>query len=60
MEFQDVVRGRRMVRNFEDRPVPPEAVERILANALRGPSAGFSQGTAVGSRPAGPVSTTHP
>ena len=44
MEFQDVVRGRRMVRNFEDRPVPPEAVERILANALRGPSAGFSQG----------------
>jgi nitroreductase len=33
-----------MVRNFEDRPLPPEAVERILANALRGPSAGFSQG----------------
>ena len=44
MDFQDVVRRRRMVRNFEDRPLPPEAVERILANALRGPSAGFSQG----------------
>ncbi|MGE3598679.1 MAG: nitroreductase family protein [Dehalococcoidia bacterium] len=44
MEFQDVVRGRRMVRNFEDRPIPPATVERILANARRGPSAGFSQG----------------
>lgn len=44
MDFQEVVRRRRMVRNFEDRPLPAEAVERILANALRGPSAGFSQG----------------
>ena len=33
-----------MVRNFEDRPVPDDVVERLLANALRGPSAGFSQG----------------
>ena len=44
MEFQDVVRRRRMVRNFEDRPLPAEVVERIIANAQRGPSAGFSQG----------------
>ena len=44
MEFQDVIRRRRMVRNFEDRPVPPEVVERLLDNARRGPSAGFSQG----------------
>jgi nitroreductase len=44
MEFQEVLRRRRMVRNFEDRSLPPEVVERILANALRGPSAGFSQG----------------
>ena len=44
MEFQEVVRRRRMVRNFEDRPLPAETLERILANALRGPSAGFSQG----------------
>lgn len=44
MEFQEVIRRRRMVRNFEDRPLPAEAVERILANMLRGPSAGFSQG----------------
>src|SRR5688572_30400341 len=46
MEFQDVVRRRRMVRAFEPRPLPPNAVERILANALRAPSAGFSQGWA--------------
>jgi nitroreductase len=44
MEFQDVVRQRRMVRSFQRRPLPPEAVERILANAPRAPSAGFSQG----------------
>lgn len=46
MEFQDVVRRRRMVRNFEDKPVPSEVVERILDNAIHAPSAGFSQGWA--------------
>jgi len=46
MEFQDVVRRRRMVRNFEERPVPHEALDRILDNARRAPSAGFSQGWA--------------
>ncbi|MGB3439536.1 MAG: nitroreductase family protein [Actinophytocola sp.] len=47
MEFQDVVRKRRMVRNFHaDRPVPKESLDRILHNATRGPSAGFSQGQA--------------
>ena len=44
MEFQDVVRRRRMVRSFDDRPLDAEVVERILANGLRGPSAGFTQG----------------
>ena len=45
MEFRDVVRRRRMVRNYDpDRPVPPELVERLLAHAIRAPSAGFSQG----------------
>lgn len=43
MEFQDVIRKRKMVRSFEDRPVPRAMVERILANAQRAPSAGFSQ-----------------
>ena len=44
MEFQDVLRRRRMVRSFEKRPIPPETVARILRNAQRAPSAGFSQG----------------
>ena len=45
MDFQEVVRRRRMVRNYDaDRPVPAEVRERLLANALRAPSAGFSQG----------------
>ncbi|MFI9556453.1 nitroreductase family protein [Nonomuraea endophytica] len=46
-EFQEVVRRRRMVRNYDpDRPVPAEIRERILGNALHAPSAGFSQGWA--------------
>jgi nitroreductase len=44
VEFQDVVRRRRMVRNFDGRPVPAETLDRILANAQRAPSAGFTQG----------------
>ena len=45
MEFRDVVRRRRMVRNYDpDRPVPEELLERVLAHAVRAPSAGFSQG----------------
>jgi len=33
-----------MVRNFDEREVPPEALERLLASATRAPSAGFTQG----------------
>ena len=45
MEFAEVVRRRRMVRNYDpDRPVPPEVVDRLLAHAVRAPSAGYSQG----------------
>lgn len=46
MEFQDVVRRRRMVRNYAARPVDPAIIDRALANATRAPSAGFSQGWA--------------
>ena len=46
MEFQDVVRKRRMVRSFERRDLPADVVMRILRNAQRAPSAGFSQGWA--------------
>jgi nitroreductase len=44
MDFQDVVRRRRMVRNYTTEPVDPAIVARALENATRAPSAGFSQG----------------
>lgn len=45
MEFDDVVRRRRMVRRYDpDRPIAPELVDKIVKHALRAPSAGFSQG----------------
>lgn len=44
MELRDVIRERRMVRNYTDEPVCAEAVERILDAGVRAPSAGFSQG----------------
>jgi nitroreductase len=45
VEFDVVVRQRRMVRNYDpDRPVARVTLERIVAAAQRAPSAGFSQG----------------
>ncbi|HUG46852.1 MAG TPA: nitroreductase family protein [Candidatus Limnocylindria bacterium] len=44
MEFRDVVRRRRMVRNYAQRPIESAVLERIAATAQRAPSAGFSQG----------------
>lgn len=46
MEFREVVRRRRMIRRYDDRPVDPEVVDRMLEHATRAPSAGFSQGWA--------------
>jgi nitroreductase len=46
MELQDDIRRRRMVRRFTGEPVAQASLDRILANAVRGPSAGFSQGQA--------------
>jgi nitroreductase len=46
MEFRDVVRRRRMVRKYDDRPVDPAVVDRMLEHAVHAPSAGFSQGWA--------------
>ncbi len=44
MDFYEAVRKRRIVRNFEGRPVDREVLERITLAAQRAPSAGFSQG----------------
>src|SRR5947208_12138851 len=47
VEFAEVVRRRRMVRDYDPgRPVPREIRERLLEHAIRAPSAGFSQGWA--------------
>ncbi len=46
MEFSEVVRRRRMVRRYSPVPVDRAVLDRVLSNALRAPSAGFSQGWA--------------
>lgn len=38
METWDAIRARRNVRGYEDRPIPPEHLERILEAAWRTPS----------------------
>lgn len=44
MEFAEVVRRRKMIRNYLDEPVDADVLERILDAARRAPSAGHSQG----------------
>ncbi|MCA9973947.1 MAG: nitroreductase family protein [Anaerolineales bacterium] len=44
MEFEALVKKRRMVRNFAPQPVDPAALDRVLDAARRGPSAGYTQG----------------
>jgi nitroreductase len=44
VEFAEVVRRRKMIRSYLDRPVDPDSVERIVDAARRSPSAGHSQG----------------
>lgn len=45
MDFEQVVRARRMVRDFRDDPVDGAIVDRLLALAAKGPSAGNTWGT---------------
>lgn len=44
MDFAQVVARRRMCRDFLDRAVEPEIVDRVLDRARRAPSAGHTQG----------------
>jgi nitroreductase len=48
MEFAEVVRRRRMIRSYDEaRPVPDDALDAVLAAALRAPSAGYTQGVSL-------------
>jgi nitroreductase len=44
VQFADVVRRRKMVRNFTTEPVARDVIDRIMRVAVRAPSAGFTQG----------------
>jgi len=44
LDFGDVVRRRKMIRNYRAEPVDPGSLERIIDAARRAPSAGNSQG----------------
>jgi nitroreductase len=45
MEFSEVVRRRRMVRDYDpDRPLPDGLLDRLVDVGLRAPTAGFTQG----------------
>lgn len=46
MDLDEVIRRRRMVRSFSDRPLDHGVLDRIVASALRAPSAGNTRGTA--------------
>jgi nitroreductase len=46
VELTDVLRRRRMCRDFESRAVPAPLVDALLDAARRAPSAGYSQGVA--------------
>lgn len=44
MEFRELVRRRRMIRNFKQKPIPEDRLRRVLEVARHAPSGGFSQG----------------
>ena len=44
MEFDHVVRRRRMIRDFTDSPIDPATLDGLLDLARRAPSGGYSQG----------------
>jgi nitroreductase len=44
MEFDDVVRKRRMIRRFAPDPIPEKTLDDVILAGTRAPSAGFAQG----------------
>ncbi len=44
MEFRELLKHRKSVRAYEQRPVPGDVLDRILASVRYAPSAGFTQG----------------
>ena len=44
MEFDDIIKRRRSVRRFSDRRPDPVVIDRVIDQARRAPTAGFSQG----------------
>jgi nitroreductase len=44
MDFDDVVRKRRMTRHFSPDAIPASLLDELLATGTRAPSAGFTQG----------------
>ena len=44
MEIKNAVLKRRMVRNFANKPVDPQIIDRIVELTRHAPSAGFTQG----------------
>ena len=43
MEFTQVVRKRAMIRVYQNKDMPQELIDKILDNARKAPSAGFTQ-----------------
>lgn len=43
MEFQDVVKTRRSIRNYTEKPVSEEMIEAVIRTAMMAPSAGNQQ-----------------
>lgn len=46
MDYDSVIRKQRMTRRFDQSPVPRELLEKLLTDAQKAPSAGFTQGVA--------------
>jgi nitroreductase len=43
MEFDEVVKKRKMIRRYQARPIPDSIVDKLLENAHKAPSAGHTQ-----------------